>query len=202
MCTKKKKVKKLLIDENNSPVQLINQIKGYLHINPYIAISLSITLFSFVGIPPVIGFFAKQMVLSAALDNGYVFMALIAILTSVVGAGYYLNLVKQIFFYKQDYQKNPLLLPNNVDKGSIKNSFVSNSHLVGYIIPNGKQENNWSYKIQKANQKVKFSPDNITVNSCLSGSISIITLLLILFIYMPTHWFNLVNILTLILFKA
>lgn len=197
---KNKESQKELIDQNNSPVQLINQIKGYFHINPFIAISLSITLFSFVGIPPVIGFFAKQMVLSAALDNGYVFMALIAILTSVVGAGYYLNLVKQIFFYKQDYLKNPSLLPNNVNDGFFKNSFVSNSHLVGYITPNG--ENNSSYNVQKANQKVWFKPENITVNSSLSGSISIITLLLILFIYMPTQWFNLVNILTLILFKA
>jgi NADH-ubiquinone oxidoreductase chain 2 len=150
---KEKESQKELIDQNNSPVQLINQIKGYFHINPFIAISLSITLFSFVGVPPVIGFFAKQMVLSAALDNGYVFMALIAILTSVIGAGYYLNLVKQIFFYKQDYQKNPLLFPNNVKKGFFRNSFVSNSHLVGYILPNGEQ-NNSSYNVQKANQKV------------------------------------------------
>lgn len=198
---KEKENQKELVDQNNSPVQLINQIKGYFHINPFIAISLSITLFSFVGIPPVIGFFAKQMVLSAALDNGYVFMALIAILTSVIGAGYYLNLVKQIFFYKQDHQKNPSLFPNNAKKGFFKNSFVSNSHLVGYILPHGEQKNP-SNNVQKANQKVWFKPENITVNSSLSGSISIITLLLILFIYMPTQWFNLVNLLTLLLFKA
>jgi NADH-ubiquinone oxidoreductase chain 2 len=151
---KNKESQKELIDQNNSPVQLINQIKGYFHINPFIAISLSITLFSFVGIPPVIGFFAKQMVLSAALDNGYVFMALIAILTSVVGAGYYLNLVKQIFFYKQDYLKNPSLLPNHVKDGFFKNSYVSNSHLVGYISPNGEGENSSFYNVQKANKKV------------------------------------------------
>ncbi len=48
-------------------------------------------IFSFVGIPPLIGFFAKQMVLSAALDSGYVFLALIAILTSVISAVYYLG---------------------------------------------------------------------------------------------------------------
>ena len=181
---------------NNSPVQLVNQIKGYFHTNPFIAISLSITLFSFVGIPPVIGFFAKQMVLSAALDNGYVFMALVAILTSVVGAGYYLNLIKEIFFFKPDYYKNPQLHSNNVKQGYFKNSFVSYSHLVGYIISSVSKANNSSYK------KVWFKPENITVNSSLSGSISIITLLLILFIYMPAQWFNLVNILTLILFKA
>ena len=51
------------------------------------------------GVPPLIGFFAKQMVLSAALYNGDVFITLLAILTSVIGAGYCLNLIKQIFFF-------------------------------------------------------------------------------------------------------
>ncbi len=182
---KDKQTQKELIDQNNSPVQLINQIKGYFYINPFIAISFSITLFSFVGIPPVIGFFAKQMVLSAALDSGYVFMALIAILTSVVGAGYYLNLVKHIFFYKQDYILNPSLSPYHVGKGLFKNSFANNLHLVGYLLPNG--ERNTSNDVPKPSQKVLFKPENITVNSSLSASISVITLLLILFILMPTQ---------------
>jgi NADH-ubiquinone oxidoreductase chain 2 len=82
-----------LVDVNNSPIQLISQLKGYFYINPFLSLSLAITIFSFVGIPPLIGFFAKQMVLSAALDNGYIFLSLIAILTSVIGAGYYLNII-------------------------------------------------------------------------------------------------------------
>ncbi len=71
------------MDQNNSPMQLINQINVYFYINPFIAISFFITLFSFLGIPLVIRFYTKQMVLSAALYSGYVFMALIAILTSL-----------------------------------------------------------------------------------------------------------------------
>jgi NADH-ubiquinone oxidoreductase chain 2 len=59
-----------LKEKNNSPIQLITQMKGYFFINPVIALSLSISLFSFVGLPPLLGFFAKQMVLSSALDNG------------------------------------------------------------------------------------------------------------------------------------
>ena len=94
---------------NESPVQLISQIPFYLAINPFLALSLSITLFSFVGVPPLVGFFAKQMVLSAALDNGFVFMALVAILTSVIAAVYYLNVIKQIFFFKNEYMVNPSL---------------------------------------------------------------------------------------------
>src|SRR5271169_3095151 len=96
-----------LKDKNNSPIQLISQIKGYFFINPILAISLALTIFSFVGIPPLIGFFAKLMVLSAALDNGYIFLTLIAILTSVISAVYYLNIIKQIFFDRSEYDINP-----------------------------------------------------------------------------------------------
>ena len=181
---KEKTDKENLIDTNNSPIQLINQIKGYFYINPFIAISFAITLFSFVGVPPIIGFFAKQMILSAALDNGYIFMSLIAILTSVIGAAYYLNLVKQIFFYKNDYRKNPS---------------INNMSLAGYIVTNvyyGKPDKSSNKKL------TAFKPENITINSALSSIISVITLLLILFIYVPGEWFNIVSVLTLILFKA
>src|SRR6202012_1886970 len=112
---------KELSDKNNSPIQLISQIKGFFHINPFLSLSFSITLFSFVGIPPLIGFFAKQMVLSAALDNGYIFLTLIAILTSVIGAVYYLNIIKEIFFYSSEYKINPLIKNLNL-KGTIYNS--------------------------------------------------------------------------------
>jgi NADH-ubiquinone oxidoreductase chain 2 len=161
-----KEDKETLIDKNNSPVQLISQVKGYFSINPFIAISFAVTLFSFVGVPPIAGFFAKQMILSAALDNGYVFMSLVAIITSVIGAAYYLNIVKQMFFYKENYKINPSIAEKN---------------LIGYIIPTDLFLNN------KNSEKIltTFKPENITVNSGLSTSISIITLLLMLFIYMP-----------------
>jgi NADH-ubiquinone oxidoreductase chain 2 len=95
-----------IYDKNNSPVQIISQIKGYFYLNPLIALSLAITIFSFIGIPPLIGFFAKQLVLSAALDSGYIFFSLIAILTSVISAGYYLNIIKQVFFDNVEYKVN------------------------------------------------------------------------------------------------
>jgi NADH-ubiquinone oxidoreductase chain 2 len=92
-----------LQDKNNSPIQLINQIKGYQNLNPMLALSFSITLFSFVGIPPLIGFFAKQMVLSSALDKGYVFLVLVAILTSVIAAVYYLGIIRKMYFDTHEY---------------------------------------------------------------------------------------------------
>jgi NADH-ubiquinone oxidoreductase chain 2 len=74
-----------------------------------LAISLTITLFSFIGVPPLVGFFAKQMILSAALENGYVFMTLLAILTSVISAVYYLVVIQKIFFDKNEYTSNTKL---------------------------------------------------------------------------------------------
>ena len=119
---------KKLIDINNSPIQLISQIKGYFYLNPFLALSLIITIFSFVGIPPLVGFFAKQMVLSAALDSGYVFLTLIAILTSVISAVYYLGIIKQIIFDKPEYKLNAafinLTLPAKVVL--IRNFFILN----------------------------------------------------------------------------
>jgi len=172
----------IFIDKANSPIQLVSQIKGYFNINPYISISLGVTLFSFVGIPPLIGFFAKQMILSAALDSGYVFMSLVAIITSVIGAVYYLNLIKQIFFFNHDYSTNPAIIKDN-----------------GYIHLTGYTSTRYNKKIVK---KITFSPESIKISSSLSSIISIVTLLLVLFINMPSEWFNIVSILTLIIFKA
>jgi NADH-ubiquinone oxidoreductase chain 2 len=94
---------------NLSPIEYIDQLKGYFYLNPVLAISLSITLYSFIGIPPLVGFFAKQMILSSALDNGYIFMCLIAILTSVISAVYYLYIIKHMFFEKSEYKLNTIL---------------------------------------------------------------------------------------------
>jgi NADH-ubiquinone oxidoreductase chain 2 len=128
--------------------------------NPLLSISLAITLFSFIGVPPLLGFFAKQMILSAALDNGYVFMSLLAILTSVISAVYYLVVIQVIFFEKPEYTK--------------ENNKVEN-------------RNNTSTSI-------------ITLSSSLTGKISILTLTILLFIFLPKEILGLTNIMSMLLF--
>jgi NADH-ubiquinone oxidoreductase chain 2 len=167
--------KENLQDLNNSPIQLIDQLKGYYYINPVLSLSLAITLFSFAGIPPLIGFFGKQMILSAAIDNGYIFMSLVAILTSVISAVYYLTIIKQIFFDKNDYTLNEQLESFNADG------------LVG-------EENSI---VEKVNIKI----NNIVISSSLSLSISVITLIITLFIFIPEELLSLANILALLLFN-
>jgi NADH-ubiquinone oxidoreductase chain 2 len=148
-----------LLDKNNSPIQLISQIKGFFYINPILSLSFAVTIFSFVGIPPLIGFFAKQMVLSAALDSGYVFLTLVAILTSVISAVYYLNIVKQIFFDESEYKANPELLNMDIHGSIIRKDVFF--------------------------EKLRFNCDNIILSSYLTISISILTLIILLFILMP-----------------
>ena len=167
---------KELPDKNNSPIQLISQMKGYFYINPVLALSLSVTIFSFVGIPPLIGFFAKQMVLSAALDSGYVFLALVAILTSVISAVYYLNIIRQVFFDKSEYKTNPELVNINLHGNIIKNNVLV--------------------------QKLTFKTKNIILSSSLTITISILTLIILLFIFIPNEWLSMANILALILFNS
>lgn len=162
-----------LRDMNNSPIQLVSQLKGYFKINPILSISLIVTLFSFIGVPPLIGFFGKQMILSAALDSGYIFMTLIAIITSVISAVYYLVVVKNIFFEENDQKINP--------------NFDGLSTLV-YI----KNENK---KVM-----VNFDHESIIISSSLTNVISVLTLIILLFIFIPIEWLNITNIISSIVF--
>jgi len=157
-------------DKNNSPIQLISQIKGYFYINPLLAISLALTIFSFIGIPPLIGFFAKQMVLSAALENGYIFLTLIAILTSVIGAVYYLGIIKQVFFDESNYKFN-----------IISTEYTSNKNNIDSIIKDN---------------------DIFRLSSSLTFTISILTLVITLFMFMPQEWLSMANILALLFFNT
>lgn len=165
-----------LMDKNNSPIQLVNQLKGYFYINPVLALSLSITIFSFVGVPPLVGFFGKQMVLSAALDKGLIFLSLIAILTSVIGAIYYLGIIKEMFFSLPDYRVNPAL---------------ENLILKGNIIDGNK----------KTIKKLNFSYNNIAISSPISFVISVITLVILLFLFINNEWLSMGTILVQILFN-
>jgi NADH-ubiquinone oxidoreductase chain 2 len=166
---------KELLDKNNSPIQLITQLRGYFHINPFLSLSLVITILSFAGIPPLVGFFAKQMVLSAALDKGFIFLSLVAILTSVIGGVYYLNIIKEIFFFSPEYKLNSWLKDIN---------FKANV-----------------YKENKIIKSVNFNYNNIVISSPIAITISIITLIILLFLFMNKEWLSMGTILVQILFN-
>lgn len=79
-------------------IQFISQLRGQFRANPVLGLSLAICLFSMAGVPPLVGFFAKYTVLYTAIHNGYMFLAIVAILASVVSAVYYLRVIRVIHF--------------------------------------------------------------------------------------------------------
>lgn len=79
-------------------IEFISELKGQFRSNPLLGLALATCLFSMAGIPPLMGFFAKQMVLYSATHSGYYFMSFVAIIVSVISAAYYLRIVRVIHF--------------------------------------------------------------------------------------------------------
>ena len=74
------------------------------------AISMLVFLFSLAGIPPFAGFFAKFFILSASINEGFYILSVIAVISSVIAAFYYLSVIKNMFFNDLETE---LLLDNN-----------------------------------------------------------------------------------------
>jgi NADH-ubiquinone oxidoreductase chain 2 len=182
-----------LQDLNNSPIQLIDQLKGYFYINPFLSLSLAITLFSFAGIPPLIGFFGKMMILSAAIDNGYIFISLVAILTSVISAVYYLSIIKKIYFDKNDYRLNDEL--ERFSAGAGAGAGPDPGAGAGAGADGLIAEKNTIVK------KVEIKINNIVISSSLTLSISAITTLVGFFMCILAELLNYANILALFIFN-
>jgi NADH-ubiquinone oxidoreductase chain 2 len=81
-------------EERKKDISFISEFKGLFFSNPLLSISLAVSLFSMAGIPPLIGFFSKQLVLYSALQNGYYFISVLAIIVSVISCSYYLQIIK------------------------------------------------------------------------------------------------------------
>ena len=79
-------------------IRYISELKAQFIKNPLLSLSLAFCLFSMAGIPPLLGFFAKQQILYAATYSGYYFMSIVAILVSVISASYYLQIIKVMHF--------------------------------------------------------------------------------------------------------
>ncbi len=82
----------------DGPVERISDLAGLSRTNPPLAFFLALLLFSLAGIPPLAGFFAKYYVFLAAINSGLFTLAVLGVLASVVGAYYYLLIVKTMYF--------------------------------------------------------------------------------------------------------
>lgn len=116
----------------NADINFISEFKGQFFSNPLLSLSLSICLFSMAGIPPLIGFFSKQFVLYSAIQSGYYFMAIIAILVSVISASYYLKIIRLLHTEVEEViQKDSDIIL--IEKDTNLNSNLFNSKHLGWI---------------------------------------------------------------------
>jgi NADH-quinone oxidoreductase subunit N len=88
----------LSMRRNGRAYSRIGDLKGLSQTNPALAYTMAILMFSMSGIPPMAGFFGKLAVFQAAIAQGFIVLAVLGVLSSVVAAYYYLRIVKVMFF--------------------------------------------------------------------------------------------------------
>ena len=105
-------------------IQFISQLKGQFQQNPLLSTSFALCLFSIAGIPPLIGFFAKQIVLYSSTHGGYYFLSIVAILVSVISASYYLKIIQVIYFDSME-KSSDIIKSNQEDKKVYSSTNIS-----------------------------------------------------------------------------
>ena len=88
----------LLLSGSGFECEKLDDMKGLNRRSPWFAFVMLLAMFSLAGVPPMAGFYAKFAVLSAAVNAGLVWLAVAAVLFSLIGAFYYLRIVKLMYF--------------------------------------------------------------------------------------------------------
>ncbi len=118
----------LAMRRHDQMVEDINALAGLSRTQPLVAFLLAAILFSLAGIPPLAGFFAKYYVFLAAIEKGLYVMAVIGVVASVVGAYYYVRIVKIMYFDEPDGEFDPMAMELRVVLG------VSGAFVIGFLI--------------------------------------------------------------------
>jgi NADH-quinone oxidoreductase subunit N len=100
----------ILMSRQGFEADTIDDYKGLSQRNPWYALMMLILMFSMAGIPPLVGFYAKLTVIKSIIDINLISVAIVAVLMSVIGAFYYLRLIKVMYFDKPE-QNNILNAP-------------------------------------------------------------------------------------------
>lgn len=165
-------------------IRYISELKGKFLSNPILSLSLAICLFSMAGIPPLIGFFSKQFVLYSAIQNGYYFIAIIAILVSVISASYYLKIVKVIYTSSYSNGSSFAAKANKITAASFATSEATTAAASSECC-----------SVATANQALNY------LSNVHSYLISILTLSILFFILKPSLILNSTQLLSLSLFN-
>ena len=105
----------ILLSARGIEAENLDDFKGLNQRNPFYAAIMGIVMFSMAGVPPMVGFFAKWMVIKAVLDAGMLWLAIIAVVFAVIGAFYYLRVIKYMYF---DEPENETSISVPVDFGA------------------------------------------------------------------------------------
>ncbi|MBK5970122.1 MULTISPECIES: NADH-quinone oxidoreductase subunit NuoN [Thiorhodovibrio] len=99
-----------MISVNGVEIENLDDLKGLNDRDAWLAAMLALMMFSMAGVPPAVGFFAKLLVLDAVVSIGLTWLAVVAVVFSIIGAFYYLRVVKFIYFDKPAEDSTPLQL--------------------------------------------------------------------------------------------
>jgi len=98
----------LLLTREGFEAERLDDFKGLNQKSPWYAFLMLLAMFSLAGVPPTVGFYAKFSVIDAAVEVGLVWLAVVAVMASLVGAFYYLRIVKLMYF-DEPVDKTPIV---------------------------------------------------------------------------------------------
>ncbi|MDY7538424.1 NADH-quinone oxidoreductase subunit NuoN [Undibacterium sp. RTI2.1] len=98
----------MLLSRSGFEAENLDDLKGLNKRSPWFALVMLLLMFSLAGIPPMMGFYAKLSVLKAVLATGHVWLAVAAVLFSLIGAFYYIRIVKLMYF-DQPADNSPII---------------------------------------------------------------------------------------------
>ena len=92
----------LLLSRSGFEADNLSDFKGLNERSPWFAFIMMILMFSMAGVPPTLGFYAKLSVLQAVVGSGLTWLAVVAVVFSIIGVFYYLRVVKLMYFDKAE----------------------------------------------------------------------------------------------------
>jgi NADH-quinone oxidoreductase subunit N len=88
----------VLISRQGFEAEQLDDLKGLNERDSWLAAMMALMMFSMAGVPPAVGFIAKLLVLEAVINNGLIWLAIVAVVMSIIGAFYYLRVIKMMYF--------------------------------------------------------------------------------------------------------
>ena len=123
----------IFVGNSDSDFEEIINFSGLSKTQPWCAFLILITMLSLAGIPPTAGFFAKLLILQSLVDSGHVVIATIIVLLTVIGAFYYLRIIKIVYF---DNASEPAgVLTKKMSDLQVKILLSVNALLLIFVVP-------------------------------------------------------------------